>query len=384
MQVYKTFFKVAKKYKTGIIMYTVIVVFMLMVLSNTTSSGNQKVVQKKYSIVVVDNDNSEVSKKLYDHLDKVHNIHKGDYTDEQIRILLYNMAISSYIEIPEGFGEKFLEDGSITVKSTYDDAVPRGMFVNMQIDEYLNSIKNYMSIDYSLDEAAEKAEESLKDDFVSIQQKDTPEAESSYVAFIFLPYGIVSILFSGILPVIMSFNEKEKKNRTAVSATKMTTRNIAIILASATLALVVITLLIGMATASDVSYLFTKPWWYAVLNVVVYTFTITMLMTMIATLPIIGTGKEATNTVSFVTVIIGLTFAFLGGTFVGLDILGEGVAKIGRFTPNYWYSTASKKIWYDNAGLSDIIGCFGVQILMGITCLAIALAFTRLYGEKSE
>ena len=80
------------------------------------------------------------------------------------------------------------------------------------------------------------------------------------------------------------------------------------------------------------------------LNVVVYTFTITMLMTMIATLPIIGTGKEATNTVSFVTVIIGLTFAFLGGTFVGLDILGEGVAKIGRFTPNYWYSTASRQV----------------------------------------
>ena len=87
---------------------------------------------------------------------------------------------------------------------------------------------------------------------------------------------------------------------------------------------------------------------------------------------------------SFLTVIIGLSFAFLGGTFVDLDILGEGVAKVGRFIPNYWYSIACKKIWYEGAGLTDLFGCYGLQILFGAVCLAVGLAVTRYYGNKAS
>ena len=80
---------------------------------------------------------------------------------------------------------------------------------------------------------------------------------------------------------------------------------------------------------------------------------------------------------------IGLSFAFLGGTFVPLTILGDEVAKVGRFIPNYWYSTACLRIWNEGAGLSDIIDCFGLQILFGVLCLSIGLVFTRFFGDKS-
>ena len=103
---------------------------------------------------------------------------------------------------------------------------------------------------------------------------------------------------------------------------------------------------------------------------------------MITSLPL-GIDKKGTaNTSAFVTNIIGLSFAFLGGTFVDLTILGEKSATIGRFIPNYWYSTATHKIWYESAAFSDLLSCFGFQLLFGLVCLSIGLVFTKFFGDK--
>ena len=119
-------------------------------------------------------------------------------------------------------------------------------------------------------------------------------------------------------------------------------------------------------------------------NAFIYTLTITMLLSMITSLPLGISTKGTANTTSFATVIIGLSFAFLGGTFVDLDLLGSKVATIGRFTPNYWYSTAIKKIWYEDASLADVLGDFGLVLLFDIVCLSIGLGFTRFFGEKES
>ena len=64
--------------------------------------------------------------------------------------------------------------------------------------------------------------------------------------------------------------------------------------------------------------------------------------------------------------------------------LGDKVAVIGRFIPNYWYSTANHKIWYDGAGFEELLGCFGFELLFGIACLSIGLVFTKFYGNRGE
>ena len=80
-----------------------------------------------------------------------------------------------------------------------------------------------------------------------------------YNSFLVLPFGILTILFSGVLSVVISFNEKEKKNRTLVSSTKMTTRNIALVMGTLTIAVIVTSLLITIATLNySTSYLFTN------------------------------------------------------------------------------------------------------------------------------
>lgn len=399
MQVYKTFFKVLRKYKMSLIMYSAIMIFMIWIFASESSSGSNDIVQKKYSLLVVDEDNSEISKEFVSYLGKKHTLDEGDYTDDQIKDMLFYENISEYIVIPKGFGDTINsvieskkngkaiseEDFENLLKGTYDDGMPRGIFINMQINQYLNAVTDYMASGENLEDASKRADEALDiSEFTTFQEEETDDNAVKYTSFLVLPYGILSIIFSGVIPVIIAFNEKEKKNRTAVSSIKLTTRNISLILGAATVAFAVATIFIIVITLKNGGdFAFTNAWWLSVLNTFIYTITATLLLSMLTSFPIL-ISKGTTNAASFLTVIIGLSFAFLGGTFVDLDILGEGVAKVGRFIPNYWYSIACKKIWYDGAGLTDLFGCYGLQLLFGLVCLTVGLAVTRYYGNKAS
>ena len=397
MHIYKTFFKVVRQHRTSIIMYTCIIIFMLFAMAGGESNEDNSVTLARYSLLVVDNDHSEVSEALVSYLGKIHTLKENTYTEDQIKSQLYYQRIAEYIVIPEGFGDAFLKVSKMNaadansseftalLDATYDDSMPRGLFVNMQINDYLNSLADYIQMGKSLKDASLKAEEALDiSDVVTKQKVEIDECEAVCTSFRFLPYGILSIIFSGVLSVIISFNEKEKKNRTKVSSIKMTSRNIALIMGTITVAVLVTTILVAVTTivkAKD--FAFTEAWWLSALNAYVYSAGVTMLLSMITSLPL-GIGKTGTaNTAAYVTNIIGLAFAFLGGTFVDLSILGDKVAVVGRFIPNYWYSVANHKIWYEGAGLTDLLGCFGFQLLFGLVCLSIGLVFTKYFGNKT-
>ncbi|MCR5293440.1 MAG: ABC transporter permease [Eubacterium sp.] len=388
MHILKSFFKVVNYYKVGIIIYAVIVMVMLVALTGTGSGNTDKMFQKKYTLYIVDNDKSAVSEAFIGYMTEKHYRKEGDLSDDQIRDLLYYQHISEYIVIPEGFGEAFLntkDEPLSLIETMYDDSLPRGIFINMQMNEYLNGIRDYMNSGLSLEDADLKVKEATDiESFVTLKEKEASPMERPYTAFQFLPFGILSIIFSGVMPVILSFNDKEKKNRTMVSKLPMTVRNVMLILGAAILSVFVTVALVALATFGGPEYVFTREWWLSALNAFIYTISITFLLSMLTSLPL-GLGKKGgANSTAFITNIIGLSFAFLGGTFVDLTILGDKVNAIGRFIPNYWYSVAARKIWYDGAGLQDLMYCFGLELLFGAVCLSIGLVFTKFFGEKAQ
>ena len=361
---------------------------MLVALTGTGSGNTDKMFQKKYTLYIVDNDKSAVSEAFIGYMTEKHYRKEGDLSDDQIRDLLYYQHISEYIVIPEGFGEAFLntkDEPLSLIETMYDDSLPRGIFINMQMNEYLNGIRDYMNSGLSLEDADLKVKEATDiESFVTLKEKEASPMERPYTAFQFLPFGILSIIFSGVMPVILSFNDKEKKNRTMVSKLPMTVRNVMLILGAAILSVFVTAALVALATFGGPEYVFTREWWLSALNAFIYTISITFLLSMLTSLPL-GLGKKGgANSTAFITNIIGLSFAFLGGTFVDLTILGDKVNAIGRFIPNYWYSVAARKIWYDGAGLKDLMYCFGLELLFGAVCLSIGLVFTKFFGEKAQ
>ena len=79
---------------------------------------------------------------------------------------------------------------------------------------------------------------------------------------------------------------------------------------------------------------------------------------------------------------VSLTFAFLGGSFVPAQYLSESVKRVGRFTPNYWYSTAIDKI-VDEASISNIASAYFMQIAIGLAFLGISLAVLKVKNDRS-
>ena len=400
MQIFKTFFKVMAKYKMSITVYTLIIVFMLLVLTGALSSGNEEeevAAEAQYTVLIKDEDNSDVSKKLVEYIGTKHILKEGDYSEDQIKDMLYYTTIREYIVIPDGFGAEFeklvSENADLTeditaeslLETTYDDAMPYAIFINMQIDQYLNAVKDYMGSGYSLEEASDRCADSLDTSkYVSLYKSETISTQRAYTAYQFLPFGIITIVFSGVLPVVLSFNGAEKKNRMIISSYSMAKRNLMIILGALTTSLLVVMILIAICSVTNsTDFLLTESWWLSIANSICYTICINCLLLMITSLPL-GIGKEnGVNTTTFITLIISMSFSFLGGTFVDLTILGDKVAAIGRFTPNYWYSTACRKIWLEGAAISDVMGSFGIVLLFGLVCLSIGLAFTKFFGNEA-
>ncbi|MCR5201492.1 MAG: ABC transporter permease [Lachnospiraceae bacterium] len=384
MNFYKPFFLIAKKNKGPILLYTGIVLLMTILFSvvNSKEDTTAKYKSTSYTIYISDKDNSELSKKLYAYLGKLHKIKKSKINEDKIYDYIYYEEVVSYIVIPKGFEDEFKNTGNVKLKNTYDDSVPGGSFIDFQTNEYLNSVKGYMDAGYSLSDAAKETEKLLMNkDLVTIKatKNKGPKQPVSKLVFNFLPYGILMVLFGAILPIIDSFNEKEKTAKILASGINNTKKTLGLVLGSITLAIIMLLLFIIIATIPDAkNILFTEKWWLYILNTLSYTITVVLMISMITNIS--GTSKGMTSMYSNV---IGLSFAFMGGTFVPLEILSDNVKKFSRLIPNYWYSTAVEKI---NSGgdLSNVFKCYIFEISFGLICLFAGLAIARIKRETAE
>ena len=162
-----------------------------------------------------------------------------------------------------------------------------------------------------------------------------------------------------------------------VSGLSVAKKNFALLLGAATLALL---MLVVFDTAVSIpeagKYLFSKTWFLAIGNTVIYTISISMLGFFVS-----GFMGANSATVSVAANVIGLGFSFIGGTFVPLNILGDKVKIIGRLIPNYWYSMANEYI-FNAEKTSKIMTCFGMQIVFGIMILCVGLVISKIVKSR--
>ena len=401
MSLYKAFFKIIKKNWVSIVVYFGITLGIIGLLSGIyKKKADEKAVLDSYSIYVEDEDRSEASEALVAYLSKVHKVYSEKLTEDGIRDNLYYERIVSCIRIPRGFGDTYLTTGENQVINTYDDSMPVGLSISLQIDNFLESMRSYVLTGDSVGEAAKKATESLDvAKYVSIRADESTSNGGLRGAFNYIPFGILSVLITGIFPVVAGFNQGEKKNRIQVSAKAPGRRTAWILAASATFAAVVLVILVVIATLSGGSgssaasmpgsgtdasavtgtmEIFSQTWWLAVLNALVFTVVVAMLISMLANVPFLAKAPA----MAFSN-IVGLGFCFLGGTFVPLSVMGEGVKSVSRFLPNYWYSVANERI-FSGGDLSDLWECFVLQLVFGFACLFIGLAAARISAERKE
>ena len=399
MSLYKAFFKIIKKNLFSVLLYLGIAVGVVMLLNGIYADNESKKAKlDKYNIYVENQDDSEYATAVAEYLKKAHNVKDKELTEDQVKDLLYYEQIVAYIRIPKGFGETFAATGENKIVNMYDDSMPVGIYISLQLDNYLNALRGYVEQGLSVSEASARTEESLDiTKYVSIDAEEKQANGTLKGNFNYLPYGILTVLIMGVFPAVVAFNKGEKKNRLQVSSMSSGKRSGWILAAAATFSLVVLVILVTVASVmggsggsvpgnvdgevtstAAKSILFTETWWLAVANAAVFTLVVAMMISMLANVPFFANAPAAAF-----SNIIGLGFCFLGGTFVPLSILGDGVKKVGQFLPNYWYSTAVTRI-FDGGTFADVWDCFAIQLGFGLACLFIGLAVARVTADQKQ
>lgn len=112
MQVFKSFFKVLRKYIGQMIMYVGILCGVMIVFINVGNTDPQNYYKDKtIKYAVSDEDGSEMSRKLMAYLSDTQQLVDGVDMDERgIQDALYNRAVDCVIRIPDGFGDAWAND----------------------------------------------------------------------------------------------------------------------------------------------------------------------------------------------------------------------------------------------------------------------------------
>ncbi|MFG6328160.1 MAG: ABC transporter permease [Lachnospiraceae bacterium] len=378
MTVFRCYMKITKKNISIVLMYFVIftIISLIMFYAGRGDDGSGKFTSSRLNAGIVDNDKSGVSEKLADYLSKLHN---ADMLENDISALQEKMYYNRYeiiIQIPEGFSENLLS-GDAKVSVTQQPGSYSYMYVESQINDFINRIIKYNIAGYTMEESFEKVQD-VKESKVTLIDVNGNGGNMPDFAFLFqfFPYTSIAILGNLLGIILCSFRKKEVKNRIAASAVSLRRQS-----AEAFLSFIVIGVIVWAAFLALVFAIRGKEllnnvnMFYYIIN----SFAVMALSLSIAFLT--GILAKEPSMVNMIITPVSLFMSFLGGVFVPLNLLNSTVRKIARFVPVYWYEEVNNKLsGYAEIPADiakDIWSGIGIQVLFTLMFISLTLAISR-------
>lgn len=332
MIVFNTFWKVIKKYKATVILYTA----MLVIFGSTNMQANNKVMtftNTKPDILIVNNDKDGVlTKNLVDYLNKNTNIVKIKDSEEARDDALFYRDVSYIIYIPTSYSKNVLNgiNNTLDIKSTNDY---NASLAEMILKKYIEIENVYASIyrdEAKIINAINKNLETNSN--VEITSKlNTTTMEKTARFYNFASYCIMAVTIYIVCLVLSSFHNEMVNKRIVVSSMNYKKHNRLILGASFAYALIVwiLYIVLGIILLGDV--MFTIRGLIYVLNTLIFTFVALTLALLISTI----TNNK--NAISGIVNVVALAQAFLCGAFIPTQWLPNSVLTIAHVLPAYWY-----------------------------------------------
>ena len=331
MIVFKTFWKVVKKYKGLITGYTIMLIaFGTINMSSNDVTSTFK--ESKPDIIIVNNDNTTLSNDLVSYFKENANIIDVKNTKRAIDDAIFYREVSYVIYIPDGYEENILsgKNDNIEIKSSGDYS---SNLAEMLLTRYIKTIK-VLSKEYS-DKSIllNKVNNALdKNSKVKLTTKiNTTELSRFSRYYNFASYTLIAVILFIICLVLSSFNKKTTKKRIIVSSMDYKKHNKYILIASSLYSFFVVILYTILAFIIFGSLTFTERGLLYILNTFIFSFALLSMSLFISTLV---KSKEA---VSGIVNVVALSQAFLCGAFIPVKWLPLSVIKIAHILPAYWY-----------------------------------------------
>lgn len=377
MTVFNTFWKVVKKNKGIIILYTVL----LIAFGGINLKANTKdlnFVNSKPDILIINHDDGIFSKNLIKYMKSNSNILKIKEDEDSINDALFYRDVNYVIYIPKNYSND-VENGmnpQINVKSTKDY---NASLAEMILNEYIRVQNVYSNLSLDRNSLINLINSSLeKRSKIKIESKlDTEKLANVTSYFNFASYSIMAIIIFIICLVLSSFKIISK--RTIISSMSYKKYNRMLLLSSLIYSLIVWFIFILLGIFIFKGSLLTLRGVIYIINTFIFTFCSLTIALLIST---VVSDKNAINGIVNV---ISLGSAFLCGAFVPAEYLPDFVLKISHVLPAYWYINSNnllKKIENINiASLEKVFINFIVLIIFSITFLVINNIFSKRYQK---
>ena len=330
MTVFKTFFKIIKKYKAMILLYTTLLIIFGGINLSTNNNGTNFTTEKPDILIINKDKNIGLTKNLTNYLKKHTNVKKIETKEEKINDALFYRDVNYIIYIKENYRKDILagKNPKIDIKTTkdYNASLAEQILTRyLKIQNiYTKNMKNEKEIIKSINKSLENQTE------IEITSKiNKTEAEKMNLYFNFASYSLMAVIIFIICFILSSFKSIHK--RIIVSSMNYKKHNRIILKASLLYVLVIWLLfsLLGIILLKD-TILSVKGIIY-ILNALIFCLCSLTIALVISSLT---NNKEA---ISGIVNVVALGSAFLCGAFVPSKWLPKNVLTLAHILPSYWY-----------------------------------------------
>lgn len=378
MSTFKTALRMALAHPFYLLIYTVFISLMgVFIAASVSWNSSQLTEYKPYdtNVIVVDRDNSDLSRALTKHLSSRFDLVTGvgdDTYDLADALAKSNSAKGSadcVFFIPEGF-----EDDLVAAAHAGED-LPK-----LDVTYGAGTMAAALEPAASNGDVAKAAEHAAaKRAEVQIEQVkvDSTAAATLESYFNFGAYAIISSVIVSVGLVFSGMNEPERVRRMDAGPVSERQRSLAVFAAAAVLTVCIwfVSSMMGVVGFAG-----------AVAEVGVGRVCLALAATFaLACTPLavgfalssLGAREELLNGVGN---LLGMLMTFLGGAWMPLSLMGSAVQTAAHFVPTYWVNDAvSKALAADltSTVLGDIACDLGVTVLFAAAIAAVGLALVR-------
>lgn len=332
MIVFSTFWRIVKKYKGTILLYTVMLI-MFGGINLTSNSTNDMFTPTKPNIFIVNKDsNMGLTKNLINYLKKNTNVVSLEDDEEKINDALFYRDISYVIYIPKNYSKDVLDkkDVTIDIKSSKDYT---SSLTEMMLDKYLNVQSNLVNITNNQDELVNMINNTLD---VNSEVVVSSKLDNSYLNrvsryFNFGSYSLLAVIIFIVTLVINSFKENTINKRIIVSSFNYKKHNSLLMLSSFVYSLIVWVLF------SLLSVILLGKDMISLRGILYFVNTFMFVMPSLSFGILISTLVNNKDSIGGIVNVVSLGSAFLCGAFIPTEYLPKIVLSIAHVFPAYYF-----------------------------------------------
>ena len=344
MIVFKTFWRIMKRYWWIVFIYVAILTSLSVI--NLKTAPVTDFVDTKPEITIISQDSSDLATKPFtknflDYLSK--NAQIIDLKESETTDALFYQKISMILYLPEDLESKILSGQKITLdyrtSGNYTAELSKNLikrYFELQRTEILESKNTSKEQPNILSENSEKIISNLNQRLdqsptVRLASKNATNLSKIAAFFNFASYTIIAIILYVTCFINASFNKSSVKKRTLVSSLHLKKYNFSLLLANSIFAFSVFVLLTTLS-------------FFVLGNIVLTPFILLYTLAALTLAELVSTFNLSRDAVSGVVNLLSLAPAFLSGAFVPTYFLPSFVLTIAHIFPTYWFIDTNNKI----------------------------------------